>query len=118
MAENGKAPRLILVAAILQFVFVVIIWYLAFVLPPYVASFDDILFGEYRPLIAAALQQMLFLGVIVGVILGISWLIMYFMGSRRRGIFIITGIIGCLIAGILPGLLVIVSGTGIPKEST
>lgn len=114
MAERGST--LVLVGIILQFLFTVILLVLAFIVPPYIVSIDDIFWGSLRPLMASLFQGFSIAGAIVGLILAFIWLVWRKAPTEHRTGFIGTGVIGLLFAGFIPGLIVLIGGQAISRE--
>ncbi|MFX1562710.1 MAG: hypothetical protein ACFFDP_05335 [Promethearchaeota archaeon] len=110
MAESGAARALLIVGAILQF-FVGILYLFLF-------AGELILLGIMElanpndpgiPLTGALVSYFAF-GVLIGLVLIILWFIFAIRPSKLWKVIVITGIIGIIMCGILPGLLVLLGG--------
>ena len=116
MTEKEPGSTHILVGIILQFLFTAVLLVLAFTVPPYIISIDDIFWSSLRPLMASLFEGFFLAGAIVGLILALIWLVLRRAPTKHRTAFLVTGVIGLLFAGFLPGLIVILGGQSIPKE--
>jgi hypothetical protein len=111
MADEKTASMLVLIGAILQLVFIIFSAYSVFTALPLLSI---PIFG-----------MMLFLTVaviwVVFMIFGIIFMILWFMwrkspSAHKTGL-IVTGILGLILAAVLPGLLVLIGGIIAPGKS-
>lgn len=117
MADEGTVRTLVLVGAILQFVLVIYYLYLIvfwipnllpLIIPPEVAWIMPILMTLYYAIFA--------IFIIIGIILAIVWLMWRKDPLSHRTGLIVTGILGLLFAGFIPGLLVLIAGAIAPSK--
>jgi hypothetical protein len=117
MADIGTVRTLVLVGAILQFLFIIYYAYLILfwipnliyiIVPPEVAFMIPILMTMYQTLFA--------IFIIIGIILGILWLIWRKDAAAHRTGLIVTGVLGMLFAGGVPGLIILIAGIVAPSE--
>jgi hypothetical protein len=113
MANEGTASTLVLVAAILQLLIfiagialVVINLPILMVLPILLADPIFMIFGG----ILVIMLIMYLLYAIFGIIFGILWFLWRGAPSKHRTALIVTGILGIILAGFLPGLLALIGG--------
>jgi hypothetical protein len=125
MADIGTIRKLILGGAIIQILFIIYFFLEALLWPLIIAPRVDPnllpLPPEVDPaLFVAWLIQVLvvldLLRGLVGLILVIPWFMWRKDPSTHKKGLIITGIIGLIIAGTLPGLLVLLGGIFTPSE--
>lgn len=117
MATESTVRTLVLVGAILQFLFAIYYLYLILfwipnliylIIPPEVAFMIPILMTVYQALFA--------IFIIIGLIFGVLWLMWRKdTGSHRTGL-IATGILGLLFSGGIPGLIILIAGIIKPSE--
>lgn len=112
MADEGTAGTLVLVAAILQLIFFISFFAIGAITFLGLALID--------PLLAMLMIVFVAIYFVFG-IFGFIFMILWFMWrsdpcSHKTGL-IITGIFGLILAGFLPGLLVLIAGIICPSES-
>jgi hypothetical protein len=117
MAEEGTIRTLVLVGAILQFfiiayyLYLILFWIpslLPLIIPPGYEWLIPIMMPIYYAIFAVF--------IIIGFILAIIWLLWRSDPIPHRTGLIITGILGLLFAGFIPGIIVLVAGAIAPKE--
>ncbi|MFW9934959.1 MAG: hypothetical protein ACFFDU_05575 [Candidatus Thorarchaeota archaeon] len=117
MADEGTVRTLVLVGAILQFLFIIYYLYmilfwlpnlLPLIIPPEVEWIIPLLMGVYYFIYA--------IFIVIGIILAIIWLLWRTTPLTHRTGLIVTGILGLLFAGFIPGLLVLIAGIIAPKQ--
>jgi hypothetical protein len=126
MADEGTSSTLVLIAAIIQLIFF-------FVMVPVTALFVFTLamlptippyyFPPPMPPITDLMNVMLGVTILFGTMtaLCLTFSILWFMWrsvpSQHKTGLIITGILGLLIAGVIPGILALIAGAIVPQES-
>jgi hypothetical protein len=115
MASEGTASTLVLVAAILQLVFFLFgIFEIVMMLPLIMLAIE--LLGIFG-LMIFGFTIILYLGMsIFGIIFFILWFVWRKSPSKHKTGLIVTGILGIILAGVLPGLLALIGGA-IAKKS-
>jgi hypothetical protein len=117
VADEGTVRTLVLVGAILQFLFIIYYLYLIlfwlpnllpFIIPPEVDWIIPILMGVYYFIYA--------IFIIIGIILAIVWLLWRTTPLAHRTGLIVTGVLGLLFAGFIPGLFILIAGIIAPKQ--
>jgi hypothetical protein len=110
MAESGAARALVIVGAVLQIfsggfrVLLGIIFMLDAAIRRSINPNDPLL-----PL-TEGITTYLLLGALIGLILLILWFVFATKPSKFKKAILATGVIGILLSGILPGLLVLIGG--------
>ncbi|MFX1318369.1 MAG: hypothetical protein ACFE9D_08505 [Promethearchaeota archaeon] len=117
MVEEGTIRAFVLVGTILQFLMIVYYLYLILfwiprllplIIPPGYEWLINILMPIYYGIFAVF--------IIIGFILAIIWLFWRSDPLPHRTGLIITGILGLLFAGFIPGIIVLVAGAITPTE--
>ncbi|MHA2314789.1 MAG: zinc ribbon domain-containing protein [Candidatus Hermodarchaeia archaeon] len=118
MGDVNTASTLVLVAAILQFIMSIlsIISGMFFVLMFMGLMFDPFMMGLMGPFLFLTLGVNVVMGII-GLIFGILWLNWRHFPSEHKTGLIVSGILGLLFAGFLPGLLALIAGGITPSPS-
>jgi hypothetical protein len=118
MADEGTASTLVLIAGIIQLIFMFIIAALAGLFAIVIPFLSTIPPSEIPPgltitdLVNTAIVLVGVLGVltILALIFSILWLMWRNEPSRHRVGLIVTGILGLIFGGVLPGLLALIGG--------
>jgi len=127
MADEGTSSTLVLIAAIIQTIFFfVLITFTAFfavtlaVLPTIPPSYLPPGFPPLAESMNIILSYTLFMVVmtVVALVFSILWLRWRSTPSQHKVGLIVTGILGLIFAGFLPGLLVLIAGAIASSEST
>ncbi len=124
MANEGSSSTLVLVAAILQLIFVFILAILAGLFG-FVTAIIGVIPPSYLPpgftvaeYFGAALGITIFLGVatILSLVFTILWFQWRHQPSQHKAGLIVSGIFGLLFTGFLPGLLALIGGAIGPRQ--
>ncbi|MFX1318504.1 MAG: hypothetical protein ACFE9D_10730 [Promethearchaeota archaeon] len=127
MADEGTSSTLVLIAAIIQIIFFFVLMAFTALITFLFAAVLSIPPSSLPPgspsladLMNVMLGGTLFMGImtVVALIFSILWLMWRSTPSQHRAGLIVTGILGLLFAGFLPGLLVLIAGAIAPSEST
>jgi hypothetical protein len=118
MGDTQTASTLVLIAAILQFIFSLLSlvsggFMILMLLPFY---FDPLFMGLFGPILLIPIALIGVLGVI-GLFFAILWLNWRQYPAEHKTGLIVTGIFSLLISGILPGLLALIGGAIVPSPS-
>jgi hypothetical protein len=116
MAEEGTIRTLVLIGAILQFLFIIYYLYLVlFWLPGLLPLIIPPEFAWMISLLMTVYYFIFGIFIIIGIILAILWLLWRKTPLAHRTGLIATGILGMIFAGFIPGLLVMIAGIIAPK---
>ncbi len=126
MADEGTSRTLVLIAAVLQLIFF-FVWASMTALVVFVLTFLPAIPPSELPPgfpVGDFMNVMMGVSISVGVmtvfslIFAIIWFMWRSNPSQHKVGLIITGILGLLFSGFIPGLLVLIAGAITPKEST
>lgn len=126
MADEGTSKTLVLIAAVLQLIFFFVLGAMTALLAFTLAVLPTIPPSELPPgfpvadLMNVMMDMVILFGVmtVFAIIFAIIWFMWRSDPSQHKVGLIITGILGLLFSGFIPGLLVLIAGAITPKEST
>ena len=119
MAEEGTIRTLVLVGAILQVLFIINYLYLIlFWIPNILPLIIPPEFSWIMPILMSSYYIIFAVFIAIGIILLIIWLFWRKDPLAHRTGLIVTGVIGLLFAGFIPGLIVLIAAIIAPKQST
>ena len=117
MADEGTASTLVLVAGILQLILSIVFFALFGVmlipLLPFLSLFLSMPGGIF---ILLPVFLFIIFGLF-GLILAFLWLMWRKEPSAHKGGLIVSGILGLIFAGLIPGLLALIGGAMAPSEA-
>jgi hypothetical protein len=118
MGDVNTASTLVLIAAILQFIMSILSiisgMFVVLMLMPFM--FDPFMMGPLGAFMFLSLGVNVVMGII-GFVFGILWLNWRHFPSEHKTGLIVSGILGLLFGGILPGLLALIGGAIAPSPS-
>ncbi len=126
MAQIGTVKTLVLVGAIIQLLFIVLVTYQIFILPITSQYLFDLISGlpgfpgSMEALVASLilfLQIFLVAEIIFSVILAAIWLYWYSDPFGHKTGLIVTGIFSLFFVGFLGGIIILIAAILVPNES-
>ncbi len=117
MSDEKTASSLLRIAAILQILFAGIMLVGFYNIPVAIILQFLIALGIYSMLLAITLQLLMITVMVIGILVGGLWYQWRYGPNEHKTGMIVTGILGALFIGVVPGFLTLVAGAILPSEN-